>query len=203
MKKFSYETEEEWQEARRGKITGSKLGGVITLRGGGKKVGFWQLLADRLSLAPDEEYPMERGKRLEAEAMDRFRKETGKEVDSSLIMLTRDDDENIALSPDGMIGEYEAVEVKCLKSAKHLEAYFTQSIPDEYYYQMLQYFIVNDSLEKLYFVFYDPRVLVKDYFVIEISRPDVSEEIEKFLQYQRNVIEEVNMLANKLTFDNL
>ena len=202
MKKISFETEEEWMEARKGKITGSTLGDVITLRGNGKKVGYWQLLADRLSIAPDEENPLDRGHRLEEEAMARFEKETGKEVDASLLMWVRDDNESIAISPDGIIGEYECVEIKCLKSAKHLEAYFTQKIPDEYYYQVLQYFIVNDSLETLYFVMYDPRVLVKDYFVLTMTRAELGEEITKFLEYQRVTIEEINRMTNELTLDN-
>ncbi len=203
MKKFSYETEEDWQEGRRGKVTGSKLGGIVTLRGDGKKIGYWQLLADRLSTAPDEEYPMDRGHRLEKEAIARFTQETKIEVDTSLVILTRDEDENIAVSPDGLIGETEAVEVKCLKSAKHLEAYFTQKIPSEYYFQTLQYFIVNDGLEMLHFVFYDPRVLVKDYFVIEVMREDIQEDIDKYLAYQQTTLTEINEMVNKLTFDNL
>lgn len=203
MKIFTYETEEEWKDGRKGKITGSKLGDVVTLRGNGKKVGYWQLLADRLSIDPDEEYPMDRGHRLEEEAIARFMKETGKKVDPTLVILTRDEDESIAVSPDGMIGEYESVEVKCLKSAKHLEAYFTQKIPNEYYYQTLQYFIVNDSLETLYVVMYDPRVLVKDYFTLEINRSDIQEEVDQFLEYERQTLIEINEMANKLTFDTL
>jgi predicted phage-related endonuclease len=203
MKILTYLTEEDWKDGRKGKITGSKLGDIVTLRGDGKKVGYWQLLADRLSIDPDEEYPMERGHRLEEEAIARFTKETSKEVDTSLVILIRDDDETIAVSPDGIISEYEQIEVKCLKSAKHLEAYFTQKVPKEYYYQTLQYFIVNDSLETLHVVMYDPRVLVKDYFTLEIRRQDMQADVDQFLEYERQTLKEINDMANKLTFDTL
>ncbi|EKD63199.1 MAG: hypothetical protein ACD_51C00320G0001 [uncultured bacterium] len=244
MKQFTFESEEEWKEARIGKATGSKakaliptggptvemikkeLGecGVVIEKGAkkeelekllsresmaklmmllDKKAEFWQLLADRLSTAPDEEYPMDRGKRLEVEAIDRFTKETGIEVDKSLVILTRDDDESIAVSPDGLIDKIPELEVKCLKSAKHLEAYFTQQIPDEYHYQAIQYFVVCDELQTLKFAFYDPRVLAKEFFIIEIHRADILDEIEKSLDYQRNALKEINSMVNQLTMPTL
>jgi hypothetical protein len=48
---------------------------------------------------------MDRGKRLEDEAIERFAKETGKKVNTDLVLWMRDDDENIAVSPDGSIGK--------------------------------------------------------------------------------------------------
>ena len=195
-----FETKEEWMLARKGKITGSRLKDIIVKRGTGQKLGFYELIAERLAVAPDTESPMERGTRLEPEAIERFEKETGKKVDASLVIWSREDNENIALSPDGSIGETEAVECKCLSSSRHLEAWLTQEIPSEYEYQKLQYFIVNDKLETLYFAFYDPRILSKPYFVIEVKRTDIEKEIEEYLEYQKNIIEEVNRIVNDLTF---
>lgn len=200
MKITKFETREEWLNARRGKITGSRLKDIIVKRGPGQKIGFYELIAERLAIEPDSEDPMARGTRLEPEAMARFIAETGKKVDTSLVIWSREDNENIALSPDGFIGKKEAVECKCLSSAKHLEAWLTKKIPSEYEYQKLQYFIVNDKLETLYFVFYDPRILSKPYFVIEVKREEVEEEIKELLEYQKNIIEEVNRIVNELTF---
>ena len=120
-----FETKEEWMLARKGKITGSRLKDIIVKRGTGQKLGFYELIAERLAVAPDTESPMERGTRLEPEAIERFEKETGKKVDASLVIWSREDNENIALSPDGSIGETEAVECKCLSSSRHLEAWLT------------------------------------------------------------------------------
>lgn len=200
MKTLNFDTKEEWLEARYGKITGSRLKDIVVKRGTGKKIGFYELIAERIAVNASDENPMERGTRLESEAIERFCKETGKEVDTSLVMWLRDDNESIAISPDGFIGEKEAVECKCLSSARHIEAFLTQEIPEEYQMQKLQYFIVNDKLETLHWVFYDPRILCKDYFVIEIHRKDVQAEIDMYLDYQRTTLEEVDAIVTKLTF---
>lgn len=199
MKTTVFQNEDEWLEARRGKITGSTLKDVVVLRGTEKKVGFYQLVADRIGVPPTDENRMDRGHRLETEAIDRFMLETGKKVNTDLVIWTRDDDENIALSPDGFIGTTEAVEVKCLNSATHIQALLTGEIPKEYRFQMLQYFIVNDKLKKLYFVFYDPR-MARDFFYLEFKREDVQEDVDKYLQYERQILEEVEEVVHELTF---
>lgn len=112
----------------------------------------------------------------------------------------RDDDDSIAISPDGYIGETEAVECKCLASARHLQAWFEQEVPKEYWLQVIQYFIVNEKLEQLHFVMYDPRIPQKPYFKFTIVRDEVTEDIETYLEYQRKVLKEVNELANQLSF---
>lgn len=200
MKTLSFETREDWLSARRGKITGTRLKDLIVKRGTGRKVGFYELLAERLATEPDEENPMDRGCRLEEEAIARFQIETGKKVDTSLVIWTRDDNDSIAVSPDGFIGKTEAVEVKCLSSARHLEAWLEKEIPTDYKDQATQYFIVNDSLKKLTFVFYDPRIPAKDYFTIEINREDIKEQVEEYLEFEKKVIEEINEIVNQLTF---
>ncbi len=200
MKVTNFTDKDEWLLARRCKITGSRLKNIVVKRGTGKKIGFYELVAERLGLPADEENPMDRGTRLEDEAIQRFTKETKKEVDPSLIMWSREDNPNIAISPDGVISDTEAVEVKCLGSARHIEAFLTQKIPSDYEEQVLQYFIVNDKLEKLYFVFYDPRLEAKDFFYIEVNRKDKEDEIKFLLDYQREVLEEVNQIVINLTF---
>ncbi len=177
MKIQKFSTEDEWLEARRGRVTGTRLKDLIVKRGTAKKMGFYELIAERIALPPDGENVMDRGKRLEDEAIERFAKETKKKVNNDLVLWYRDDDENIAVSPDGSIGKTEAVEVKCLSSARHIEAWLTKKIPDEYEYQVLQYFIVNDKLKTLYFVFYDPR-MPKDFFYHEVHRKDVLDDVD-------------------------
>lgn len=200
MRTLKFDDRETWLSARRGKITGSRLKDIVVKRGTGKKIGFYELIAERLGVPADDENAMDRGTRLESEALERFAKETKKKVDSSLVIWTRDEDENIAISPDGIIGKTEAVEAKCLSSARHIEALITQEVPDEYKMQITQYFIVNDSLKTLYMVFYDPRILAKDFFFLTIKRKDLEKEIEEYLNYQRTTLAEVNAIVNKLTF---
>jgi len=170
-----------------------------------KKIGYYELIAERLAVSENEfdgyvpnETPMDRGTRLQKYAIERFRNESGKKVNEDLVIWSSDINDDITISPDGVISDTEAVETKCLSSAKHIEAYLTNKIPDEYEYQKLQYFIVNENLQKLYFVFYDPRIPAKDFFFIEINRKDIELDIEKYKMYQVNIIKEVNEVVNQL-----
>lgn len=200
MKTLTYEDRESWLAGRLGKITGSRLKDIVVKRGTGQKIGYYELIAERLALPPDGENPMDRGTRLEEEAIARFVEETKKKVDTSLVIWTRDDNESIAVSPDGIIGKTEAVEAKCLGSASHIKAYLTQAVPDEHEYQVRQYFIVNDKLQTLYMVFYDPRLSVKEFFYLTIKRKDLQEEIDQLLEYEKNILQEVTDIVNQLSF---
>lgn len=219
MKQETYPNRDEWMFARRGKITGSRLAKMYSKRDPEKKLnGFYELIAERLGVPPDDdENAMERGSRLESEAIDRFEQESGKKVarDESgaieKILWMRDDEENIAISPDGVISPMEACEAKCLKSSLHIKAFLTKQIPEEYREQAVQYFVVNDVLQVLHFIFYDPRFAMfrdpetqkknsLDFFVIDISREAVQPEVEKYLPYERKMIAEVKQIVNELTF---
>ena len=200
MKVIKFEDHDEWLESRKTRITGTRLKNVVTLKGNGKKIGYYELIAERLAIAPNDDNPMQRGNALEPVALARFQEETGKTVDNTLMLWTRDDNPSIAISPDGVISETEAVEVKCLSSARHIEAFLTQAVPKDYKSQVLQYFIVNDELETLYLAFFDPRFQVHDFFYLTINREDVWREAEFYLDYQRNVLKEVNEIVNKLSF---
>lgn len=200
MKTVKFEDKESWIEYRKGKITGTVLKDIITLRGTAPKKGYYQLIADRVALPPDDENVMERGLRLESEAMERFAKEQKKKIDSSLIMWVSDENESMAISPDGVIGTTEAVEVKCLNSASHIEAWLTQKVPQENYFQALQYFIINPKLKTLYFIFYDPRVPAKDYFFLTLNRKELEDEIKKYHDEQIRVLKEIEEIVLKLTF---
>lgn len=196
----TFEDRESWEQARLGRITGSKLKDLIVKKGTGKKIGFYQLIADRLALPPDDEKAMDRGTRLEEEALERFNEETGlKAVSGTLTMWVRDDNENIAISPDGIIGDTEAVEIKCLNSARHIEALITKNIPADYVDQVIQYFIVNEKLETLYFVFYDSRLLTKQFFFIPVSRDMYQAKIDEYLMLERAMLAEVDDYVAQLS----
>lgn len=195
---------DEWLELRRGKITGSKLSGIIPKkRGDGKKIGFYELMAERLAIEEGAEDPMERGHRLEAEAIAAFEASSGKKVERVGFCVS-DLHPSIALSPDGLIavdGKWkEGVEVKCLSAARHLEAWDLQKVPADYEEQVLQYFIVDEALETLYFVFYDPRIAAKPLFTLEVHRAEVEGKLQEYLSYQIAALEEVDALLEKLLF---
>lgn len=220
MKKqvFSETEREEWLAFRRGKITGSKLAGLYSKRDTGKrKIGFYDLIAERLGVPPDtDENSMERGSRLESEALEVFSKAVGKKVDGAKQVWMRDDNEAIAVTPDGVLPKNEAVEVKCLSSARHVEAYITKKIPADYYEQAVQYFVVNEKLKKLYFAFYDPRfalfgaegkIAVDEspnaklaFFYLELKREDIEQNIADYLEFEKTILAEVDEIVSELTF---
>jgi len=198
MKILKFEDKTEWMSARSGKITGTRLKDIISKRGGTKKA-FWELIAERVALPADGENVMDRGIRLEEEAMEHFEKETGKKVDKSLVLCVSEENENIAYSPDGLIGKTESIEVKCLNSASHIEALITNEVPSEYYFQTLQPFIVNPKLNTLYFIFYDPRIPAKPFFFFTLKREDFKEDIKLYLQEQLDVLKKVESIVLTLT----
>lgn len=199
MKILKFEDRETWLNARLGKITGTRLKDIIVIRGTEPKMAFYELIAEKIAIA-DDENPMDRGIRLEDEAIKKFEEAEGKKVDTSLVIWTREDNENIAISPDGSIGKQEAVEVKCLSSARHIEAYLKNEIPKDLEMQTIQYFIVNEKLKILHVVFYDPRIPAKDYFVLNVYREDIEEDIKGYLDFQVKTLEEVEKVVLKLTF---
>ena len=200
MKILKFNDESEWKEARLGKVTGTRLKGIILKRATKPKKGYYELIAERIAIPASEENAMYRGKRLEDEALERFEKETGKTLNKGLVIWTREDNENIAFSPDGFSeDETEVVDAKCLASSSFLEAYLTQDVPSEYLEQVIQAFCVNDKLATFYLAFYDPR-MPKDFFYLTITRTEVQGKVDEYLEYQRKVLEEIEEIVKKLTF---
>lgn len=194
-----FNSREEWLDARLGRITGSRLGNLVSKRDKTYKQGFYELIAERIAVPASDEAAMDRGNRLEDEAVEKFAAAIGKKVSNELVMWSRDEDENIAISPDASIGKTIAIEVKCLSSAKHIEAWLTKKIPSEYESQVIQYFVVNDKLKKLYFVFYDPR-MPKDLFWLEFTRADMQERVDEYLALERDILIKVSEIEKQLTF---
>lgn len=198
MKTYIYEDRDTWLAARRGKITGSRAKDLIAERGG-KKIGFYELIAERLGIPADDESPMDRGTRLEPEAMLMYMQETGRTIDTSRVIWVRDDNEDIAISPDGFEGVKLAVETKCLASSRHIEAFLAGKIPKDYHYQKLQYFAVNDDLEQLDFAFYDPRLIAKPFFIISTHRHEVIDDVTQLIAAERDIMTEVNQIVLQLS----
>lgn len=202
MRTKTFSDKEAWFAGRIGKISGSRIKELSTQKkDGSKPIGYYRFLADLLA-KPDysEENPMARGTRLEPEAVARFEKETGKNVDTSLVIWEHEDDPRIAVSPDGFISSTEAVEVKCLASEKHLEAQDNQKITTEYKMQATQYFVVNSKLKTLYFCFYDPRLIALDFFYIKVDRKEIAKDIDDQLALQKSLLADADAFINKHTF---
>ncbi len=168
-------------------------------RGEGLRSGFYDLIAERVALPPSNEPSMARGLRLEEEAVKRFAKETGKKVTYEKVLCVREDNEDIAYSPDALIGKTEDVEIKCLASGRHIEALLTKKIPKEYESQVIHGFCVNDSLKTRYICFYDPR-MPKDFFYLTVKREEVQEKVDEYLALEREALKQIALYESALTF---
>lgn len=199
---------EEWLEFRKGKSGGSAFGKMYKLNGrSNHELGdqFFNILAERVARPMTPNDYMDRvpdgvpfswavrGHILEPEAAKAFALKYDKVLEDGRVW-TRDNDYNsyvspdrVIVSPDGKIRE--AVEIKCLSSEKILKIWWGRKnkkedcelwyIPsNEYRAQALKYFIVNDDLEKLYWVVYTDLIPQLELQVLEIDRKDIGDLIE-------------------------
>ena len=183
----------EWLSFREGKRTGTSIGKLFAKsRVAGELydtdkplITFYQKVAERLAEGTGDddglESSRERGKDLEQEAINEAERKLG------LILIRgnvwqADDDTNHIESPDAYTEDLKtAVEVKCLSSARHIQAICENRPPKEYYAEYLNYFLVNDELETLYVFLYDPRFLLEHLRTkaFKLSRKDIEADIER------------------------
>jgi hypothetical protein len=195
----------EWHARRRCTITGTKLDDVM-----GTALAQVQLAAELIAekgteqskiIRPTEE--MERGNAEEEFAIKRYEQETGKKVVRGGMWVSYENDWH-AHSPDGSIVEangdvLEAIEVKNPDSKTAIfyrlanmipneELGLTKSkipflgIPQDYKWQCVNAFIVNEKLQKLHFLVHDARFIndgVKLYVVTLNRNNEVLQEAIK------------------------
>ena len=183
---------DEWLKHRLWKVTWTKLKDVMWSNNL-KLID--ELLAEILTAEWKENITsraMERGTDEEPHAIKEYEKLTGQKV--SMVWFCISDEFNyLGLSPDWLISTWwqctkwwepehiywKWVEIKCPSSSKHIEYIRINRIPNEYKYQVINYFIVNEYLEELDFVSYDRRVLVKPLHIVNVKREDLKDEIEE------------------------
>ena len=186
-----------WHQIRKGKITGTVLKGIMGTPKA-RQEAIYEMIAQRLTVGiGDDENPMDRGTRLEDEAIAAFELESGKTVEKTGF-CEDDEDSSIANSPDGLIGQTEAIEVKCPGGKNHVKVWLTNEVPDEYEWQVVQYFIVNEKLEKLYFVSYNPDIPVHPLHILEIKREDIKLDIANARKAQEAFLVEIEAILQTI-----
>lgn len=130
-----------------------------------------------------------RGHILEPDAAAMFAEVTGKKLSDGKVWVSDYSDESYVspdrsiISDDGKIRE--AVEIKCLSSPVVLEVWWKRRkkedgtsdfwmLPDNAYRaQVVKYFLVNEDLEKVYWVLYTDLIPQLPIQILEIDRKDV------------------------------
>lgn len=193
----------EWMSFREGKRTGTTIGKIFAKsRDMGEiyntdrpLITFYQKVAERLAEGTGDddglESSRERGKDLEEEAI----KEAEQKLGLSLIRgnVWQAKDKNHIESPDAYTADLKtAVEVKCLSSARHIEAIINDKPPAEYLAEYINYFLVNNKLETLHVFLYDPRFLLEHlrWHDFKIERSSITHVIKR--------MREVDAAAEKL-----
>lgn len=174
-----------------------------------KKLEFYEILADQVAIAPEDDEiqyrnAMDRGHELEDEAAEKAAIVLGKEV-FKVGCVEAEADPRIINSPDRLIKPAgkgriirEAMEVKCLAASKHLMAFFERQVPEDYWTQKVQYFVTNERLERLYWVFYNPRIPMLPVFILVIEREDLGHWPETMTKYQLRTLNEIDALKIRL-----
>jgi len=176
---------EKWLKVRKWVVTGTKLKGVL----GWPKAQlteYYTLLAEKY--VEDEDLKaweiIERGNELEWIAKANYEELTGNKVEEVGFIIR---DERHGLSPDWIIldedcGLYKwAIEIKCPMWKNYVKYLLEDKIPDEYKWQVVNYFLVMEDLEWLDFVIYNPDVSseIPSIHIIKVTREDMKKEIDK------------------------
>lgn len=192
----------------------SEEGRYNLFKQGDKKIEFWRTIAERLFTTPDEddenfgEDSRMRGHRLEPAALARFEKETGLKPEAVGIVQS-EEHKDMIVSPDAVIFAdkkktliKEAVEAKNFENAHHAEAVITKKLPSDLWPQVVQYFIVIDTLEKLHVVFHSDNTPYEklQYFELEIKREDIQWRIDEYKQYELDTLRLMDEIVNEYAF---
>ena len=130
---------EEWLKKRLGKITGSTIHKIMSLKENSSTRSklLQDLTLERISGSPTKNIvtgPMARGLELESEARHAY------ELKNQKVILTGFIDhptiKEAGASPDGLVGEDGLIEIKCLNKKNHNEIVKKQTLPKQYNLQI-------------------------------------------------------------------
>lgn len=165
---------EEWFAIKYGKIGGSSLAEIMTKINNpvNNTAKYLDILSAHIEpFELDEEYissDMERGNSLEPIARMEFERVYSKKV--MQVGWVEMDNGIAGISPDGLIDDSEAIEIKCPARKKHMSYIIDPMLlVQDYIWQVVQYFVVFNKLEKLYILSYRPENTVKQMVVVEVT----------------------------------
>lgn len=153
----------EWYEARRGKVTASRVGDVIRkLKGGDYSTAranyMMELLAERLGGEVAERFQsaeMRWGSEQEVEAIAAY--EWRRNIDVTACGFIDHPSLAAGTSPDGLVDDDGLVEIKCPNTVQHVETLLSGRPPEKYAAQMMWHMACTGRAF-CDFVSFDPRL---------------------------------------------
>lgn len=164
---------EDWFKLKWGKIGGTRAEGLLS-KSDDLKIELLSEITEDFELEEEGfiNAAMQRGIDFEPMAFDATIDYTGiKFVRCG--WLEREDNDMLGVSPDAISEclKYSA-EIKCPQSKKHIKNILHDFIPKDHLFQCIHYFVVNDKLEKHFFVSFRPEA-IKKIFVKELTRQTI------------------------------
>ena len=153
----------EWFQERLGKVTASRVADIIARTKSGYSASrdnyMAQLVCERMTQTPVESYTnaaMQWG--TEQEPFARAAYESAKDVLVEEVgFIPHPLIQNSGASPDGLVGEFGLVEIKCPNTATHIQTLLDQKIPEKHITQMQWQMCCTDR-RWCDFVSFDPRM---------------------------------------------
>jgi exodeoxyribonuclease (lambda-induced) len=161
---------DEWFSVRLGKFTGTDFATVANGKKPTKKTLELKKAAEIITKTYAEStfknFHMERGVELEEEARMAFELEIGVDVrEVGFVEMN----EFIGISPDGLIGDYAGLELKCKDAHTHLKCLLEG---DKAYKWQIQGALFVTGRNVWYFASYNPSYALKDRLYVKVHKPD-------------------------------
>ena len=169
----------QWHRLRLGKVTGSRFKQMMS----NDNLSLLDVMVAEQIIGQTDESDyvsdeMQRGTDLEPLARKEYERITKKKV-QQVGFISSTTYPLLGLSPDGLVGRMGATEIKCPNTKNHVKTIRQKKVPSMYKYQVLAHFIVNEKLQWVDFVSYDPRFHVKPIFILRVTREEWSEDIKE------------------------
>ena len=177
----------EWSKLRRGKLTASRMGKLVTpktMKPSAQMADLaCELIADTYMFGAEawvrtdyQSAAMDYGLRMESEARAWFEMETGLEVRQ--VGFCESDDGRMGASPDGLIDPDSGLELKCPELKGHIRYLIDGTMPAEYRGQVHGSMIVTGR-SSWHFMSYGGPVRP---LLIEVKRDEYTEALESAMQ---------------------
>ena len=193
-----------WFLARLGKVTASRVADVIAKTKSGYSTSrdnyMAQLVCERLTGKQGESFTnsaMQWGTETEPLARSAYEASTDIMVEEIGFVL-HPKIEQAGASPDGLVGLFGMLEIKCPNTATHIEALLTETVPTKYITQM-QWQMACAQRQWCDFVSFDPRIRQDlQLFVkrVEFDASYVAMLEEEVIQFLKELDIKVNKLNN-------
>ena len=197
----------EWFAARCGKVTASRVADIIAKTKSGPSTSrenyLAQIVCERMTKKPAESYSnaaMAWG--TEQEPFARAAYESVKDVLVEEVgFVLHPSIDGAGASPDGLVGLFGLVEIKCPNTATHISTLLDQKVPEKYNTQM-QFQMASTGRHWCDFVSFDPRMddglqlFVKRVEFDPIYVSQLEKEVINFLMDVQDKIQKLNKLKD-------